>query len=33
MLHPHGTTLTVLVDGLKAKCVMGTFGTGVIDLI
>ena len=27
MLHPHGTTLTVLVDGLKAKCVMGTFGT------
>ena len=27
MLNPHGTTLTVLVDGLKAKCVMGAFGT------
>ena len=27
MLYPHGTTLTVLVDGIKAKCVMGTFGT------
>ena len=27
MLTPHGTTLSVLVDGEKAKCVMGTFGT------
>ena len=27
MLEPHGTTLTVLADGIKAKCVMGTFGT------
>ena len=27
MFIPHGTTISVLVDGNKAKCVMGTFGT------
>ena len=27
MLSPCGTTLNVIVDGLKAKCVMGSFGT------
>jgi len=27
MLQPHGTTLSVLVDGIKAKCVLGSFGT------
>ena len=27
MLHPPGTTLTVIVDGLRAKCVIGPFGT------
>ena len=27
MLTPHGTTLSVIVDGQKAKCVMGAFGT------
>ena len=27
MLMPFGTTLSILVDGEKAKCVMGPFGT------
>ncbi len=27
MLNPHGKTLSVLVDGIKAKCVIGPFGT------
>ena len=27
MLEPPGTTLTVLVDGIQAKCVIGPFGT------
>ena len=27
MLVPHGTTLSILADGEKAKCVMGSFGT------
>ena len=27
MLKPYGTTLSVLIDGLNAKCVMGPFGT------
>ena len=27
MLMPQGTTLNVLADGIKAKCVLGSFGT------
>ena len=27
MFEPHGTTLTVLVNEIEAKCVIGTFGT------
>ena len=27
MLMPHGTTLNVIADGIKAKCVLGSFGT------
>ena len=27
MLKPYGTALSVLIDGLNAKCVMGPFGT------
>ena len=27
MLNPPGTTRNVIVDGIKAKCVLGPFGT------
>ena len=27
MLMPQGTTLNVIADGIKAKCVLGSFGT------
>ena len=27
MLKPYGTTLSIMIDGENAKCVMGPFGT------
>ena len=27
MLMPQGTTLNVIADGIKAKCVLGSFAT------